>query len=155
MNKKYTEYIGYGILFFWVLLIDRLTKYWVLTSLHGSYPITSFLSLDFVINRGVAWGFFHSESEGPFILLSLLVFGMVMLLASFAYRRLHEEALIIGEVLVIAGALSNIVDRIFYRGVIDFIVFSWRDYSFPSFNIADACIVLGVGLMFISVYRKT
>lgn len=152
---SYGEYIGYATLFTWAFIIDRLTKYWVLNYLTSSYPITSFLSLEFVMNRGVAWGFFHSEAHGPFVLLSIMIFGVVMFLASFAYRRFHEEGLIVGEVLVISGALSNIVDRILYRGVVDFIVFSWRDYTFPAFNIADSCIVIGVAIMLFSVYRKS
>jgi signal peptidase II len=106
------------------------------------------------MNRGVAWGFFHSEAQTPFVLLSLMIFGVMMLLASFAYNRLNEESLIVGEVLVIAGAFSNIIDRIIYQGVIDFIVFSWGSFVFPAFNIADICVVLGVGIMFISVYRN-
>ncbi len=147
--------LSYAALFLAVFIADRITKYWVLNYLTSSYPITSFLSFDFLMNRGVAWGFLHFEADGPFLLLSLMIVGVVMLVSSFAYRRLYEENLIIGEVLVISGALSNIVDRILYRGVIDFILFSWRGYSFPAFNIADVCIVLGVGMMFISVYRKS
>jgi len=155
LQHNYKEYLGYLILFGWAFVVDRLTKYWAINYLTTGYPITSFLSFEFVMNRGVAWGFFHSEAHGPFVLLSIMVFGVVMLLASFAYRRLHEEDLIVGEVLVIAGAISNILDRIVYQGVIDFIIFSWRGFVFPAFNIADACIVIGVGIMFLSVYRKT
>jgi signal peptidase II len=153
--KKYKSYAGYAALFFWAFVIDRVTKYWVLNYLTSNSQITSFLSFEFVMNRGISWGFFHSDAHAPFVLLSLMIFGVVMLLASFAYRRLREEDLIIGEVLVIAGALSNIVDRVIYQGVIDFIVFSWGSLSFPAFNIADACIVIGVGIMFISVYKKS
>ncbi len=155
MIQKYKGAVSYAVLFLWAFITDRLTKYWILNYLTGSYTVTSFLSLDFVMNRGVAWGFFHSEAEGPFLLLSVMIVGVVMLISSFAYRRLHEENLIIGEVLVIAGALSNIVDRIVYRGVIDFIVFSWKGFTFPAFNVADMCIVVGVGIMFVSIYRKS
>lgn len=155
LTQKQKEYLGYIVLFSWSFFVDRLTKYLVVNYLTSNYQITSFFSFDFVMNRGVAWGFFHSEAHGPFVLLSIMILGVVMLLASFAYRRLYEEDLIIGEVLVISGALSNIIDRIIYRGVVDFIVFSWRDFVFPAFNVADICIVLGVGIMFISVYKKT
>jgi signal peptidase II len=148
------EYIGYGVLFLWAFIADRLTKYWVLNYLTSPYEITSFLSFEFVMNRGVAWGFFHSEAQTPFVLLSLMIFGVMMLLASFAYNRLNEESLIVGEVLVIAGAFSNIIDRVVYQGVIDFIVFSWGSFAFPAFNIADFCVVLGVAIMFVSVYKN-
>jgi signal peptidase II len=153
-SLKKKEYIGYVLLFLWAFITDRLTKYWVINYLTSPYEITSFFSFEFIMNRGVAWGFFHSEAQTPFVLLSLMIFGVMMLLASFAYNRLNEESLIVGEVLVIAGAFSNIIDRIIYQGVIDFIVFSWGSFVFPAFNIADICVVLGVGIMFISVYRN-
>ena len=153
--KKLLEMLGYGTLFLWVLIIDRVTKYWVLTYVDNVYQVTDFLSFDFVLNRGISWGMFHAESDGIFWLLSLMILGVFMLLVSFAYRRWHEANLIIGEVLVIAGAFSNIIDRMLYRGVVDFIVISWGDYfSFPAFNIADACIVVGVFMMLTSVYRN-
>lgn len=154
MNKRYKELIVYATLFAWALVTDRLTKYWVLHYLHSKQIITNYLSFEFLMNRGIAWGLFHSEGTGVFLLLSLMIFGLIMTLLSFTYQRYHEEGLIIGEMLVLAGAISNAVDRILYRGVIDFIVVSWRGYTFPAFNIADACIVIGVAIMMITVYKK-
>ena len=55
---------------------------------------------------------------------------------------------ILGHVCVIAGSVANIVDRIVYHGVIDFIVVSFRHYSWPVFNIADMAIVAGVVIIF-------
>ena len=72
-----------------------------------------------------------------------------------AYQRYRKHELIIGELLVIAGAGSNIMDRIRMGGVIDFIKLSAGDFVWPLFNIADICIVIGVFIMFVSEYYES
>ncbi len=143
----------YGLLFLYILGLDRVTKYWALTHLAKEIRVNDILSFDFVINRGVSWSMFHSESDTAFYLLTLVIFGVTLFLASYAYHRWHDNKIIIGEVIVLAGGLSNLIDRLVYQGVIDFIVLGWGPFVWPVFNVADVCIVFGVLLMCISVYR--
>jgi signal peptidase II len=65
----------------------------------------------------------------------------------YAYHQYLCGNSIIGEVCVVTGSLSNLIDRVVYHGVIDFIILSYNDFSWPVFNIADTIIVLGVGIM--------
>ncbi len=152
MNTRHkAEMGGYALLGMLVIIIDRLTKTWVLDKLHGIRHITDYLSFEFVLNRGISWGMFSSDSEATVLMITLAVIGLILFLATFAWQRFKKDHLILGEVIILASALSNLVDRFLYRGVVDFIVFSYKGWSFPAFNVADTCIVIGVCMMFISV----
>ena len=61
---------------------------------------------------------------------------------------------ILGEIFVLSGAISNIIDRFYYHGVIDFISLHWKKYYWPIFNLADLFIVLGVFLMLFYVIKE-
>lgn len=153
MNTYTRHMMYYGALFLYILGLDRVTKYWALTHLSTEIRVNDFLSFDFVLNRGVSWSMFHSESNTAFYLLTLVIIGVTLFLGSYAYHRWHDNKIIIGEVIVLAGGISNLIDRALYQGVIDFIALAWGPLSWPVFNVADICIVFGVLLMSISVYR--
>jgi lipoprotein signal peptidase len=117
-------------------------------------------NLDFILakNRGGAWGLLQDTPEyvrRPFFLLvSVLAIAFIVSL----YRRLapDQRALRWGLPLVLGGALGNLVDRIRYSYVIDFIHahMKWggKDHSWPTFNVADIAICIGVGLMAIDMF---
>jgi len=153
--RRRLELGAYAALFTLAVVVDRLTKSWVLDHLDAPRIINEYLSFSFVLNRGISWGMFYSENDGTFLLISTAVIGLMIFLLSFARRRWQEDHIIIGEVLALAGALSNLIDRFFYRGVVDFIALNYHTLSFPVFNVADACIVVGVVMMFVSVYIRS
>src|SRR6185503_17356121 len=116
--------------------------------------------LDFVLakNRGGAWGLLQDTPEyvrRPFF---LLVSAVAITFILSLYRRLlpNQHALKWGLPLVLGGALGNLVDRIRYSHVIDFIhahaKWGGRDHSWPTFNVADIAICVGVGLMAIDMF---
>jgi signal peptidase II len=74
--------------------------------------------------------------------------------AWYAYEQYKEGHNVVGETLVVAGSVSNIIDRFWYGGVVDFIEFSYGTWIWPSFNIADMCIVFGIAIMLISHIKK-
>jgi signal peptidase II len=153
--RRHLELGAYAFVFIFAFLIDRLTKSWVLDHLDAPRKISEYLSLTFVLNRGISWGMFYSENDGTFLLIALAVIGLMIFLASFARKRWQEDHIIIGEVLALSGALSNLIDRFLYRGVVDFIALNYHTLTFPVFNVADACIVVGVFIMFVSVYVRS
>ena len=118
------------------------------------------VSLTYARNKGGAWGLLQEESESvrrPFF------FGISLLAVIFIvslYRRLTPEqtALKWGLPLVLGGALGNLINRIQYSHVIDFIdVYAkWggENHHWPTFNIADVAIVAGVGLMAIDMFTS-
>ncbi len=134
----------YLILALFVLVADRATKIYAL----------DFLPADqVVLNRGISWGLFNNYGELVFIGISVFILCISIYLLYYACLRYGLGYNIYGETLIIAGALSNLFDRAFYGGVIDFIELYYRGWYFPSFNIADSAIVLGVFIMFIQIHR--
>ena len=154
MTPKFRVAIG---AFLSVLALDLATK--IAIDVHLSYSdripvIPGFFYLTHVRNTGAAFGLF---SDAPqvyrlifFISVSLIAVGIII---SF-YRRLSPgdrlAALALG--LILAGAVGNLIDRIFRQEVIDFLHFRlWRGYSWPDFNVADSAIVVGVGLLMLEL----
>lgn len=138
----------YSVIFVLSFFFDRWTKYLALNHAQDGYEISSFLSFDLVFNRGVTAGMLKSDSMSGFIALSAVIIAVACVLVYYTYRRWQQGAFILGEVLTISGALSNIIDRFLYQGVVDFIHISFGGWSFPIFNCADAYIVLGVLIIF-------
>ena len=128
-----------------IFCVDRLTKYLALFWLHNRpYKINSFISGDLVINRGVSWGLLHSESSNAFVFVSLLIVFVTLLICWQAYSLWCKNKFVVGYVCVITGSLSNIIDRMYYGGVIDFILLSYKNFYWPVFNVADIVIVGGI-----------
>jgi len=132
-----------------IVVLDRLTKIIVDRSmpLHHSVPIIDGLfNLTYVRNTGAAFGIFAGSHEAfrlPFlILVSILALGFVVVML----KRLRDEetGLITALAFIIGGALGNLVDRVLYGEVIDFLDFYWSHYHWPAFNLADSCITVGV-----------
>lgn len=118
--------------------------------------IGGFLTFRYVENRGAAWGFLsNSESpwRGPFFIgVGVIALGVIFLLVRSAPTE--RRFLITALALIAGGAVGNIVDRIRYGYVVDFIVW-YPGFEWPTFNIADALIVVGVAMMVIEVIRDS
>jgi signal peptidase II len=142
MQKKL---YGYFFLAFFIFIIDRLSKYAALAwCINSPYVVTSFLSCELYFNRGISWGLLHSDSDCMFMGVSVMIAIITVLLCWHAYYYYMRGYSIIGQMCIIVGSLSNLIDRVVYQGVIDFILFSYNGWSWPVFNAADAAIVLGV-----------
>lgn len=146
------------VIFITTFEFDRVTKQYALDNFapsadggpgYISHKINQFLSFELVFNRGVTAGMFHTENPLGFLLLSIFVALIALLLAVYTYFRWRQESIIFAESVVLSGAVSNLIDRMLYGGVIDFIVVSFYGWQFPVFNIADTCIVLGVIAIFL------
>ncbi|WP_437594159.1 signal peptidase II [Sorangium sp. So ce1000] len=117
--------------------------------------IKDHLNLIFAKNHGGAWGILGDESEAirrPFFLLVSL--AAIVFIVSL-YRKLHPSQIALrwGLPLVLGGALGNLVDRIRYGYVVDFIQIRLTStFVWPTFNVADVAIVVGVGLMAIDMF---
>jgi lipoprotein signal peptidase len=146
------------------LAADVASKSWAEHHL-DSYPGTvevwkNHVTLLLAKNRGGAWGLLQSTSENVrrpfFLLVSVAAIAFIMTL----YRRLQprQRALKWGLPLVLGGALGNVFDRIRYGHVIDFIdchtLYKGIDKHWPTFNIADVAICVGVGLMAIDMFAS-
>jgi signal peptidase II len=139
-----------------VLLLDQLTKYWVLNILKlreqplGHIELSNVIDLTFVWNRGVSFGLFQADSIVGRLLLSAFALGVMAVMVAWlwrAERRLMAAAL----GLIIGGAFGNLIDRLRFGAVVDFIDFS-DIYFIWVFNVADASITIGVIVMLVDAF---
>lgn len=151
--KKLHSFGWYTLFFVAMTLLDRITKTLMLWHGDGEIKFSPFLSFQLCFNRGISWGMLHSQDAGRFIFVIVMTSLVTCAFSVYAYRRWKQGHSIWWETLAIAGSVSNLFDRFVHNGVIDFIAFSFGDYCFPSFNVADACIVVGVLLMMITVLK--
>ncbi|MBD3231678.1 signal peptidase II [Candidatus Dependentiae bacterium] len=156
MNKK-LKVIVYFLIFVSAFIIDRLTKIWALRNLIAKdIKVFDHFNLTLVWNRGVSWGLFSFESAIKFNFLSFIILFMIYLFFVHTYKAFKKGNDIFFEVLIFAGAFSNVYDRFFYRGVVDFLDFHVGNWHWPVFNLADVFIVIGVfgilGRYFFDVY---
>lgn len=139
--------LGYGLFGTFVFIIDRMTKIKALMSYQQRMIINQFVSFDLVLNRGISWGFFYSPHTLVFLLISFIIGMITMVIAYIGIRQFLVDRPAFGELLVVVGSVSNLIDRVYYHGVIDFIELSYSGYTWPLFNVADMCIVGGIFLM--------
>jgi len=134
-----------------VVLLDQFTKVWVReTFIYGGEPqavLPGLFNLVYVRNPGAAWGMLGGQ-QGILILLSVAV--LVMLI--FFHRRFLNPTLDhrIALGLMVGGILGNLIDRIKFGWVTDFLDFHIGTHHWPSFNVADSAICIAVGLYLLS-----
>ena len=131
-----------------VFVLDQWTKYWINERLPlGSYGVSGrtvipgFFNLVHVGNTGAAWSMFAGRSTG----LALLAFAT--LVSIFIWRRplgLRQPMTQLAFGLLCGGILGNLVDRLLHGHVIDFIDLHFGGYTYPTFNVADSGICIGV-----------
>ena len=150
-NTWADRYIKIGLSLFF---IDRMIKYIIVHYL-PSLTICRFLSIDLIFNRGISFGLFDSENYYIHSCLILVISIVLGWLVFHTIARFLEHKTIIGEVLIFAGAVSNLLDRFIYPGVVDFIMISYKSWYFPVFNGADILIFVGVvGMLGLEYYEK-
>ncbi len=132
-----------------VIALDQATKWLMLTGLDlASNPITvtSFFNLVLVWNRGVSFGMFNDAGAyGPWILSVLAIVVVIGLL--WWLRQAEGWRMLTALGLVIGGAIGNVIDRFRFGAVVDFLDVHIAGYHWPAFNVADAAICIGAGLL--------
>ncbi|NLZ45506.1 MAG: signal peptidase II [Clostridiales bacterium] len=141
---------------------DQLSKYFVLKKLDIGEVISIFkiggnpiLSITHERNSGAAWSTFSTKTELLTIVTSIIIILLLILLflPKLQKKVLGNEVTLIERIsfcLVIAGGLGNIIDRLRFKEVVDFIKTDFID--FPIFNFADICVVVGCILFIINIF---
>ncbi|MBO4241790.1 MAG: signal peptidase II [Clostridiales bacterium] len=135
--------------------IDWITK----NKISGSFQlyekrdvIPGFFSLYYVRNTGSAFSMLADKSWGITVLsvVSVIMAAVIFYLLTKA-GQLKDTASCVALTLLLAGAVGNLIDRIVYRSVVDFLRFDFGSYTFPIFNVADICAVCGTVLFVIMI----
>src|SRR5215468_201747 len=156
---KFQGRLPYGLLVVAVLILDRWTKLLIQKRFElneSTSVIDGFFNITYVRNTGVAFGIFSSiSSPAKSILLSLFTAIAAAVVVIYSVRSpVRNRLLQVALGFILGGALGNLYDRISYGYVIDFLEFYFRDYHWPSFNIADSAISTGVLLLAIEIFRN-
>ena len=133
-----------------VAVADQLIKWWVIDTLIAvpeGIEVLPVFNLVMVWNRGISFGMFGGGALPPWLLAAFA--GAVALGLGIWLARVETRLLAVGLGLVIGGAMGNIVDRLRFGAVADFLDFHVAGYHWPAFNLADAAITIGVGLLLI------
>jgi signal peptidase II len=129
-----------------VVLADQAVKWLVLDfflTRADPVEVTSFFNLVLAWNRGISFSLFHSEEAyAPFALAALALAISIGL--AIWLRRIDHRWPATGVGLVIGGAIGNVIDRLRFGAVVDFLDLHWAGYHWPAFNLADSAITLGV-----------
>jgi signal peptidase II len=140
-----------------ILILDQWTKFLVLEKFRLGESISiieGFFNLTYIRNPGAAFGIFaqsHPSFRGPFFLLIPLV---AMIVIGMVFKKLPKQSLLLSTALslVMGGAVGNLIDRVRFGYVVDFLDFHWRyGYHFPAFNVADSAICVGVGILILDI----
>lgn len=148
--------------FFPVLLtLDQWTKLLVISKfrLGETLPILEgYFNLTYVRNTGAAFGIF-SQADPTFRIPFFILIPLIALVAIiYVFRKIRSDDLRLSVALslVISGAIGNLIDRIRWGYVVDFLDFHWQyQYHFPAFNVADSSICIGVGLLSLDLLKQT
>ncbi|MBN1545616.1 MAG: signal peptidase II [Syntrophaceae bacterium] len=142
-----------------VLLMDQLSKFWIDSSmaLHESISVLSgFFSITYVRNPGAAFGFLASASPAFrytfFIAVNIL--AITLILAYIRKSTLSQYRLILGLALIMAGAVGNLIDRLRFGEVVDFLDFYIGSLHWPAFNVADSSITVGAFFLILDLWRS-
>lgn len=146
MNSRFFRWCA---LILGVIVADQLSKLWVLErfALHESQSITDFFNLVLVFNSGAAFSFLASAGGWQKWFFVTLALGVSCWLLSMLRQHAAERLLPAALSLICGGALGNVIDRLRFDAVVDFLDFHLAGYHWPAFNVADSAITIGVALM--------
>jgi len=142
-----------------VFVIDQITKFWFDNNLQMYERITvipQVLDWTLAYNTGAAFSFLAGASGWQRWLFTLIALVVSVVLVVWMKRLKADETwLAVGLALVLGGALGNLVDRVIFGHVVDFILVHWQSsWYFPAFNIADSAITVGAILLALDMFKS-
>ncbi|MGQ0522213.1 MAG: signal peptidase II [Betaproteobacteria bacterium] len=138
-----------------ILILDQFTKFLVTENLtlHEVVTITSFFNLVLVYNPGAAFSFLADQAGWQKALFITIGLAASVWIVHLLRKHLRETLFCLALSLVLAGALGNVIDRLQFGAVIDFLDFHAYGWHWPAFNVADAAISCGAALLIWDAFR--
>jgi signal peptidase II len=148
MRNKYIRLVFIGGI---IVIIDQLTKFFIIKylPLHDTVPVVSGLfNIIHIKNPGGAFGLLANLSPGMRTFIFLFISSLAVGLILYFYFKTHaaQTWLSAAFALIFGGAVGNLIDRIRFGVVTDFLDFYISKYHWPAFNIADSAITIGIGI---------
>jgi signal peptidase II len=153
------KYLIAGIIALAVVMLDQYTKYFIAQHLplHHSLPIIEpYLTILHTRNKGIAFGIFSGQVSTTQTVLLILTSLAAIVFIFYLLSGLGKQFLYatVTLALILGGAIGNLIDRIRWGEVIDFIDLHWHGYHWPAFNCADSAISVGLVLLVIGMFTK-
>lgn len=139
-----------------IVIADQFTKVLILSSFSygDSRYVTSFFNLVRVHNTGAAFSFLAGASGWQRWFFIGLAAAATVFITVMLRRHGHQTLFALALTLILGGAVGNVIDRLLHGYVVDFIQLHWRNWYYPSFNVADSAITLGAILLIWDELRR-
>lgn len=133
-----------------IVVIDYIIKILALNNITNICIIPNFFYLTLTKNNGAAFSLLPDKT------IFFIIIGILVVIYIFRYLIKEEISFLekISYILLTGGIIGNLVDRVIYGYVVDYLRFIIFNYNFPIFNLADICITIGVILLIINMFRK-
>jgi signal peptidase II len=159
MSSKLQARVPYLLVVIGILVLDRWSKATIQSRFdlnESASVIDGFFNITYVQNTGVAFGIFSSiSSPAKSLLLSVFTaFAAVIVIVYSARTPVRNRLLQVALALILGGAIGNLYDRLAFGYVVDFLEFYVSSYHWPSFNVADSAITVGVFLLALEIIRN-
>jgi signal peptidase II len=139
-------WLGWALL---LLVADQFTKVLILGyyQLGDSTPVTSFFNIVRVHNNGAAFSFLASAGGWQRWFFTAIGIGAALLMVWLLKKHAGQKLFAFAIASILGGAVGNVIDRVLYSHVVDFLDFHWRGWHFPAFNVADSAITIGAACL--------
>jgi signal peptidase II len=144
---------------FLVILLDQATKAWIISTmrLYDSFAVIGgFFNITYIRNPGAAFGFLAGASPlfRYIFFLAVTLAAILFILHYLRVSRIEETPLVSALALILAGAVGNLIDRVRFGEVVDFLDVYIAGHHWPAFNVADSAITVGAAILIVVLLRK-
>lgn len=140
-----------------IVIADQITKFWIHKNLaFMTYlDIFPFFKIVHFQNKGAAFSFLHDAAGWQRYFLITISMIAIVVIPFFIKKNKKEPLALWSFTFILAGAIGNLIDRIYYGYVIDFLYLHVNDFYWPAFNIADSFITIGAFLLIFDMVKKS
>jgi signal peptidase II len=157
-SRSYSYWIWLLVVFA-IIFVDQYSKFLVVERLNlfDRLTLTAFLDFTRLHNTGAAFSIFASDSGWQRWPLTLISAGVGTTLIGWLVRNAAKSPVLLNTAfaMIAGGAIGNLIDRLNQGYVVDFILFHIGQWHYPTFNVADSCITIGLILFLIETYRSS
>ena len=151
-NNMLKKNIFYFFFILFIFILDRVSKLWIISIFNSEnnleIKISSFINLNLIWNKGIAFGLFSYGEKFEYNLLTGLIIMIISIVFWMTIKTKGLEKY--GFLMILGGALGNIFDRLYYSAVPDFIDIYYKNFHWFVFNVADIFITVGVLMLIIN-----
>lgn len=138
-----------------VVLVDQLSKWWIMVKFlpfETRVVVPGFFNLVHVTNTGAAFGILAGDHVWwrQFLFVAVSLTALIVIFATYRHVKTKDRIYVYAMGLIAGGAVGNLIDRLRFGAVVDFLDFYIKSYHWPAFNVADSAISVGVGLFLLA-----